>query len=391
MHRDLVERAMAGDREAFTELTRQSIGKLYAIARLILRDSERAEDATQEALVAAWRQLSALRDPDRFDAWLRRLLVRACYREAGKDQRQRRIATRVQPFATVGPDPGIGARRPGRAGAWLRDSRPDQRALVVLHYYLGLPLQETAEILGLPVGTVKSRLFRTTQQMRAALEADARLPLVGGRRHELPLRLRPTNHRLAGRPGADARARRPARTGMARTRARASFPAGPSSKGGSPCKRHIGSGPCPVPRSCWSPSLLLVALAAAVAVGTQPSIPPPVGPAHNGLIAFDSGDGNLYVADPDGTNARLFLDRERELRYPAWSPDGTRLAFLEMVATGTGRTDDQALVRVVDANGHGDRDLTNEPLKRRSRRHGRPTRRRADWRGRPTRSGSRCP
>jgi RNA polymerase sigma-70 factor (ECF subfamily) len=75
MHRDLVEQAMAGDRDAFTELTRLSISKPYAIARLILRDNQRAEDATQEALVAAWRQLSALRDPDRFDAWLRRLLV----------------------------------------------------------------------------------------------------------------------------------------------------------------------------------------------------------------------------------------------------------------------------------------------------------------------------
>ena len=181
MHRDLVERAMAGDREAFTELTRRSIGKLYAIARLILRDTERAEDATQEALVAAWRQLSALRDPDRFDAWLRRLLVRACYREAG---------TRPAPATHRGPDPahrdgpGPTRHRPsptGRAGARLRGLAPEQRALLVLHYYLGLPMQETSEILGLPVGTVKSRLFRTTQQMRAALEADARLPLLAGR------------------------------------------------------------------------------------------------------------------------------------------------------------------------------------------------------------------
>jgi RNA polymerase sigma-70 factor (ECF subfamily) len=99
MHRDLVEQAMAGDREAFTELTRLSIGKLYAIARLILRDNQRAEDATQEALVAAWRQLSALRDPDRFDAWLRRLLVRACYREAG----QRRALTGPSGTSGTGP------------------------------------------------------------------------------------------------------------------------------------------------------------------------------------------------------------------------------------------------------------------------------------------------
>ena len=64
MQRDLVERAMAGDHGAFSELARDSIGRLYAVARLILRDQDRAEDATQEALVAAWRDLSALRDPE---------------------------------------------------------------------------------------------------------------------------------------------------------------------------------------------------------------------------------------------------------------------------------------------------------------------------------------
>jgi RNA polymerase sigma-70 factor (ECF subfamily) len=181
MHRDLVERAMAGDREAFTELTRLSIGRLYAVARLILRDSERAEDATQEALVAAWRQLSALRDPDRFDAWLRRLLVRACYREASQDQRQRRIAARIEPIAMTGADPGIALADQDELERGFARLAPDQRALLVLHYYLGLPVQETSDILGIPVGTVKSRLFRSTQQMRAALEADARLPLVTGR------------------------------------------------------------------------------------------------------------------------------------------------------------------------------------------------------------------
>ncbi|MFV2064251.1 MAG: RNA polymerase sigma factor, partial [Chloroflexota bacterium] len=82
MRRDLVQRAMAQDHEAFTELVRLSIDKLYAIARLILRDDDGAEDAVQEALVACWRDIAALRDPDRFEAWQRRLLVHACYREA---------------------------------------------------------------------------------------------------------------------------------------------------------------------------------------------------------------------------------------------------------------------------------------------------------------------
>jgi RNA polymerase sigma-70 factor (ECF subfamily) len=181
MHRDLVERAMAGDREAFTELTRRSIAKLYAVARLILRDTERAEDATQEALVAAWRQLSALRDPDRFDAWLRRLLVRACYREASKDQHQRRVEARIRPIAMESADPSIALADQDELERGFARLAPDQRALIVLHYYLGLPMHETSEILGIPVGTVKSRLFRTTQQMRAALEADARLPLIAGR------------------------------------------------------------------------------------------------------------------------------------------------------------------------------------------------------------------
>ena len=99
MSRVLVERAMAGDHEAFSELTRLSIAKLYAIARLILRDNERAEDATQEALVAAWRWFSTLRDPDRFDAWMRRLLVHACYREAAASKRRRHIEASVRPIA----------------------------------------------------------------------------------------------------------------------------------------------------------------------------------------------------------------------------------------------------------------------------------------------------
>jgi RNA polymerase sigma-70 factor (ECF subfamily) len=181
MHRDLVEQAMAGDQEAFAELARLSVRKLYAIARLILRDSERAEDACQEALVAAWRQLSALRDPDRFDAWLRRMLIRACYHEAHREDQQRRIQVRVRPIAMQSSDPGTTVADQDELERGFSRLTPDQRALVVLHYYLGLPLQETSEILGIPIGTVKSRLFRATAQMRAAIDADARLPLAEGR------------------------------------------------------------------------------------------------------------------------------------------------------------------------------------------------------------------
>ena len=172
---------MAGEHDAFSELVRAVLGQLFVTARLILRDSDLAQDAVQEALVAAWRDLAGLRDPDRFEAWLRSLLVRACYREARKDRRQRRIDLVIRPVEGVELDPGTGlADRDEVERAFLR-LEPEQRALLVLHFYQGLSLSETAEALGLPVGTVKTRLYRTTAQMRAALDADARLPLMQGK------------------------------------------------------------------------------------------------------------------------------------------------------------------------------------------------------------------
>jgi RNA polymerase sigma-70 factor (ECF subfamily) len=177
---DLVGLAMAGDLAAFTELARRWIDRLYAIARLILRDNEQAEDATQEALIAAWRDLAGLRDPARFDAWIRSLVIHACYREARRHKRRRDIEARVQPIDLGLPDPAISLADRDEIERGFGRLTPEQRALVVLHFYVGLPVHETALALGLPVGTVKSRLFRTTQQLRAALDADARMPLVRG-------------------------------------------------------------------------------------------------------------------------------------------------------------------------------------------------------------------
>jgi RNA polymerase sigma-70 factor (ECF subfamily) len=180
MQRDLVERAMVGDRDAFAELQRGSIDKLYAIARLILGDGDRAQDATQEALIAAWRDLKGLRDADKFEAWLRRLLVTACYREARKQKRRIRAEEQVRPIGTETADPARVAADRDQLDRAIESLAPEQRALIVLHYYLGLPMHETALALGLPVGTVKSRLHRTKQLMRATLEADARQPLPEG-------------------------------------------------------------------------------------------------------------------------------------------------------------------------------------------------------------------
>ena len=182
MHRDLVERAMAGDHDAFSELARVTIGRLYAAARLILRDPQRAEDATQEALVAAWRDLSSLRDAEKFEAWLHRLLVRSCYREARRGRRRWAIEMDIRPSEGIEPDPAVElADRDEIARGFARLDQ-DQRTVLVLHYYLGLTLDEAASALGIPPGTVRSRLHRANRTMREALTADAYAPTTETRR-----------------------------------------------------------------------------------------------------------------------------------------------------------------------------------------------------------------
>jgi RNA polymerase sigma-70 factor (ECF subfamily) len=178
MQRELVERAMAGDHDAFSELARVSIGRLYVVARLIVRDDDTAEDATQEALVAAWSDLGALRDPDRFDAWLHRLLVRSCYREAERRRRRGSVEVHVPTLEAPVADSTTDLADRDQLERGFRRLDTDQRAVLVLHHYLGLSLDEAAEVLGVPPGTVRSRLHRATRSMRAALDADARSTLM---------------------------------------------------------------------------------------------------------------------------------------------------------------------------------------------------------------------
>jgi len=176
MDRRLVEQAMAGDRKAFDELARASINRLYAVAHLILRDSDRASDATQEALVAAWRDLSALRDADRFEGWIHRLLVRACHREARRERRRRSVEVReVSLDDHPGPDEIPALIHRDQLDRAFRRLGVEERAVIVLHHVEGFPLTAVAEILGIPVGTAKSRLHRGTQTMRAAVDADSRV------------------------------------------------------------------------------------------------------------------------------------------------------------------------------------------------------------------------
>ena len=171
--RDVVERAMRGDREAFGVLVVHTSDRMYAIATRILRDAELAEDALQSALLTAWRQLPTLRDPDRFEAWVRRLLVHACYAEARR-RRAWAANVRVLPIdGPAGPDMLISVADRDALDRAFRRLTIEQRAVFVLHHHVGLQLVEIAETLGVPAGTARSRLHYATRALRAAVEADA--------------------------------------------------------------------------------------------------------------------------------------------------------------------------------------------------------------------------
>jgi RNA polymerase sigma-70 factor (ECF subfamily) len=177
MDRELVVRAQGGDRDAFSVLAATSLGRLNAVARLIVRDEQGAEDAVQDALVEAWRSIRGLRNPDRFEAWLHRLLVRACYSHARKGRRQQVAEIRLLPTdGSIEADAQRALAIHDQLERGLRRLQPDQRAVLVLTYYLDLPLAEAAEILAVPTGTVKSRLNRALSALRAVLEADEREP-----------------------------------------------------------------------------------------------------------------------------------------------------------------------------------------------------------------------
>ena len=181
MDREVVDAARSGDREAYADLIRIRGDRLYALAQRILRDVDRADDALQEALVIAWRDLPGLRDPGRFDAWLHRLVVRACLAEATRERR--RIANlRVLPIdvPNAGDDFSSVADR-DQLEQGFRRLTPQQRALLVLRHFEGREPAEIAGILGIPVGTVRSRLHHAHRAMRAALDAEHRLIAVGGR------------------------------------------------------------------------------------------------------------------------------------------------------------------------------------------------------------------
>jgi RNA polymerase sigma-70 factor (ECF subfamily) len=175
MRTRLVERARDGDDVAFSELVDLDGDICYAIAFRILRDVERAQDAVQQAFLLAWRELPRLRDPDRFSPWLYRLLVNACYEEL---RRHRRWASRIRVLPVdgpSGPDTIISVDDRDTLDRAFRRLTPEHRAVFVLHHHTGFPLSEVADIVGAPLGTVKSRLHYATRTLRAAIVADSQI------------------------------------------------------------------------------------------------------------------------------------------------------------------------------------------------------------------------
>jgi RNA polymerase sigma-70 factor (ECF subfamily) len=173
MDTDLVRRAQSGDEGAFASLAVAIGDRLHAVSYRILRDTDLAEDATQQALLIIWRDLRQLRDPARFDAWSYRLLVRACYTESRR-ARQWAPNLRVLRVEPSDPDASSSVHDRDQLERGFRRLSIDHRAVVVLHHYLELPLEQIAETLGVPPGTVRSRLHHAMRGLRAALDADAR-------------------------------------------------------------------------------------------------------------------------------------------------------------------------------------------------------------------------
>jgi RNA polymerase sigma-70 factor, ECF subfamily len=181
--RELVQRAARGEQDAFEALARLASGRMFAIAFRILRDQYLAEDALQQALITIWNELPRLRDPDRFDAWAYRLIVRASVAEA---RRERRGGAPIQLLPgdadrSTAPDEFRAVADRDQLERGFRRLTPEQRAILALQHYAGQSLAEIADVLGIPVGTAGSRLHYATRALRAALEADNRSVAAEGR------------------------------------------------------------------------------------------------------------------------------------------------------------------------------------------------------------------
>ena len=177
---DIVVRAQRGDREAYETLARDAAPRLYLTAHRIVRDADRADEAVQQTLVAIWRELPSLRDPARFQAWTYRLVVRFCLLESRRARRTGIREVQIEDTVPTTTDAFADSDLKDQLDRALAGLSADHRAVVVLHHYAGLSLAEIAEIVGVPYGTVGSRLHHATRALRAAIAAGDRTPVTGG-------------------------------------------------------------------------------------------------------------------------------------------------------------------------------------------------------------------
>ena len=180
MGRDLVERAQAGDRDAYERLARSVAPRLFAVASRVLRDRDDAQDAVQQALVSIWLDLPSLRDPDRFDAWAYRLLVRHCRKAARRLPANHVAVVDISDLLAAPGDHAFELALHDELTRAFERLSADHRAVVVLHHLVGLPLGEIAEILEIPYGTAGSRLHSAMRALRAAVLAGDRVPAREG-------------------------------------------------------------------------------------------------------------------------------------------------------------------------------------------------------------------
>jgi RNA polymerase sigma-70 factor, ECF subfamily len=176
----LVERARHGDRDAYERLAASIARRLYLIAYRIVRDSDQADDAVQQTLVAIWRELPSLRDPDRFESWTYRLVVRFCLAESRRHRRAGWSKVELPEGLRDGRDELAGVLLHDELDRAFRTLTPEHRAVLVLRHYADLSTAEIADVLGIAAGTVSSRLHHATRAMRAQLVANDRLAAVPG-------------------------------------------------------------------------------------------------------------------------------------------------------------------------------------------------------------------
>ena len=187
MDRELVRQAQGGDTDAYDALARAAAPRLYRVAHRIMRDLDAAQDATQQALIAMWREIPRLREPDKFDAWSYQLVVRYCLMELRSRRRRLTVVRDIGQIDALGhselarPDDSFAIADRDELERAFQLLSEDQRAVVVLRHYVGLSVAEAAEVLGVPFGTAASRLHYATRALRAALEADERRPDFGGK------------------------------------------------------------------------------------------------------------------------------------------------------------------------------------------------------------------